>query len=172
MHVHHGIEALMVECLPMVRRMAWRVSRMLPPGVLIDDLVGEGMVAAVECSRRFDPSLSGKFSTFVWRRIQGAMWDYVTQQCKWITLAVLAEEDVAGNAVASFDDGIAEDYRLARELAEHIERLPRRPHMVATTMYQGKDLGEVADHFAVSMGTVRRWKQEALTQLQRQMCAA
>lgn len=46
----------------------------------IDDLIQDVWVAVIEAAGRFDPHKGVKFSTFVYRRIQGAMIGYLREQ--------------------------------------------------------------------------------------------
>lgn len=61
----------------LVRRIAWRLHRRLPPLVQIDDLIQAGMVGLLEAYERYVPDQSASFATFAGIRIRGAMLDEI-----------------------------------------------------------------------------------------------
>lgn len=62
-----------VEFVPIVRRMARSVSRLVP--VHIDDLVASGFLGLVEAYRTFRPDLNPSFDAYARLRIRGTMMD-------------------------------------------------------------------------------------------------
>lgn len=65
MHVVNGVLSQIIETLP--------------GHVDADDLRGAGMVALVECSRRYRPE-RGEFLPFAWTRVAGAMKDFLRRE--------------------------------------------------------------------------------------------
>jgi RNA polymerase sigma factor for flagellar operon FliA len=66
---------LVEECQGLVRSLAATIRRKLPPSVDLEDLVAYGQIGLVEAARDFDPSRGGRFSTYAYYRIRGAIYD-------------------------------------------------------------------------------------------------
>ena len=63
----------------LVRYMARRLGRALPPSVDADDLVGAGIEGFLGAVERFDPDQGTDFSVYALTRIRGAMVDFVRE---------------------------------------------------------------------------------------------
>jgi len=72
-------ETLVQRYIHLVRYMAGRLSRALPPSIEIDDLVSAGAVGFVSALDSFDPSHGVDFSVYALTRIRGAMVDFVRE---------------------------------------------------------------------------------------------
>lgn len=72
--VHPG-ERLIEGCQGLVRSLAWKVHQKVPPSVDLEDLVAFGQVGLVEAARAFDPARGGRFTTYAYYRIRGAILD-------------------------------------------------------------------------------------------------
>ena len=66
---------LFQENQPLVRGLAWQIHRQLPARFDIDDLIAYGQLGLAEAARDYDPERAGKFSTFAYYRIRGAILD-------------------------------------------------------------------------------------------------
>jgi len=76
------IKKLVIEHLPLVKRVVDRVLTSLPPSVSEDDVIGAGTLGLVESAHRFDASRGVKFGTFAYQRIRGAVMDFLrTNDC-------------------------------------------------------------------------------------------
>jgi len=71
------------ECQGLVRSLAVRIHRKLPPGVELEDLVAYGQVGLVEAARDFDPDRGNRFSTYAYYRIRGAIYDGLSKM-SWL----------------------------------------------------------------------------------------
>jgi RNA polymerase sigma factor for flagellar operon FliA len=80
-------EQLLVEYLPLVRRVAGRVIMSLPRSVRLDDLISAGVVGLLSSVDNFDPQLGIKFETFAVNRIRGAMLDNL-REMDWVPRSV------------------------------------------------------------------------------------
>src|SRR4051812_29707992 len=60
---------------PLVKRIATKMARGLPPHVRTDDLVSAGMVGLLEATKRFEPGRAASFVGYAAVRIRGAMLD-------------------------------------------------------------------------------------------------
>ncbi len=61
--------------LPLVRRMAYRMVRRLPPNVDVDDLVGAGHEGLLKAVESYDPQRHDRFESYAELRIRGAILD-------------------------------------------------------------------------------------------------
>ena len=68
-------EELAVKYLPLVKKMASRLSAALPATLEENDLIGCGLVGLLEAWERFDPAQGIEFPAYASRRIKGAMVD-------------------------------------------------------------------------------------------------
>lgn len=60
---------------PLVRRIAYRVLRRLPPCVQVDDLIQAGMLGLLEAAQHYTASNGAAFKTFASIRVHGAILD-------------------------------------------------------------------------------------------------
>jgi len=79
-------EQLIEQCQGLVRSLALGVHRKLPPGIELDDLIAYGQVGLVEAARDFDPNRGGRFSTYAYYRIRGAIYDGLAKM-SWFSRA-------------------------------------------------------------------------------------
>lgn len=63
-----------------VRRLAHTLVARLPANVEVGDLIQEGLIAAWECAKHFDPNRGASFETFLTHRTRGAMLDHLRKQ--------------------------------------------------------------------------------------------
>jgi RNA polymerase sigma factor FliA len=76
-HSPDARETLVQRYVHLVRYMAGRLSRTLPPSVDFDDLVSSGVVGFLGALEHFDPAHGTDFSVYALTRIRGAMVDFV-----------------------------------------------------------------------------------------------
>ncbi|AIY85577.1 MULTISPECIES: FliA/WhiG family RNA polymerase sigma factor [unclassified Thermotoga] len=69
-------ESVIRSLLPFIKRIAEDLAQTLPPNIEVDDLIQEGIVAALSSLERYDPS-KASFTTFIMKRVKGAMYDYL-----------------------------------------------------------------------------------------------
>ena len=70
-------EALIVNHMGMVKRVASHLKARIPPYMELDELVQVGMLGLIESARSFDPAKGVGFENFALSRIRGAMLDEV-----------------------------------------------------------------------------------------------
>ena len=70
-------DALILDHLPLVRTIATRLARRLPPSVDVDELVSVGTVGLIDAIDRFNPELGVPFKAYAEIRIRGAMVDHL-----------------------------------------------------------------------------------------------
>lgn len=66
---------LIAGCQGLVRSIAWKIHRQLPPHVEMDDLIGYGQIGLAEAAQDYDPQRRTEFTTFAYYRIRGAILD-------------------------------------------------------------------------------------------------
>ncbi len=71
--------------LPIVRRVAFRMARRLPPNVEVGDLIGAGTEGLIKAAEAYDPIRYSRFEPYAEARIRGAIldelrsYDYMTR---------------------------------------------------------------------------------------------
>ena len=68
-------DKLVEDHLSLVKFVAQKIARRLPPNVELDDLVSSGSEGLLDASRKYDPSRDNTFKTYAEIRISGAMFD-------------------------------------------------------------------------------------------------
>ena len=77
----HGVEEKNVQeeyleaGMQLVRRVAFRMARRLPPNIDVDDLIGAGMEGLLKAIASFDPTRQLTFESYAKSRIRGAILD-------------------------------------------------------------------------------------------------
>jgi RNA polymerase sigma factor for flagellar operon FliA len=80
-------DELVLSYAPMVRYLASRKVRELPPHCDVDDLVSCGLLALLQSVDRFDPALGATFEQYAWSRVTGAIIDELRRQ-DWASRSV------------------------------------------------------------------------------------
>ena len=75
--------------LPLVRLVAQRIHRCLPPGVDLSSLIHSGIVGLLEAVQRYDPERGVAFQTYARYRIQGEIMEYL-RSLDWVSRSVRA----------------------------------------------------------------------------------
>ena len=73
-------DELIARGIPIVRRIAFRLARRLPPNVDVGDLIGAGTEGLLKAIEGYDPSHTAKFETYAESRIRGAILDELRAQ--------------------------------------------------------------------------------------------
>jgi RNA polymerase sigma factor FliA len=77
-------ERLILEHLPLVSMLAWRIHERLPPNVSIDDLISVGTIGLIAAIDSFDPSLGVQIKTYADYKIRGAILDSI-RSLDWVS---------------------------------------------------------------------------------------
>jgi RNA polymerase sigma factor for flagellar operon FliA len=77
-------EEMVIQYLPMVRFVAEKVHRRLPPGVDLESLVHSGVVGLLEALDRFDPERGVEFEIYARYRIQGEVMECL-RSLDWVS---------------------------------------------------------------------------------------
>lgn len=127
-----AIRDLIETNIPLVEHIVTRVSAGFPSHFAREDLVQAGLLGLTQSARRFDPERGIAFSTFVGRRIEGAVLD-VLRNADWAPRSVRVSERAltrietdltSARGGAPGDDEIADAMGLsAQELADLRSRI-------------------------------------------------
>ena len=66
-------EELIERGLPIVRRLAFRLARRLPPNVDVGDLIGAGTEGLLKAIESYDANHAARFETYAESRVRGAL---------------------------------------------------------------------------------------------------
>jgi len=70
-----GREKLLLDMLPLVKRMALKIRERLPAHVGVEDLVSDGLLGLVDAVAKFDPGKRVKLEMYARHRIRGSILD-------------------------------------------------------------------------------------------------
>lgn len=73
-------EESILEHLPLVKWIAYRLAVRLPYNLEVQDLISAGSLGLLQAMRDFDPSRKNRFQTYASIRIRGAMLDAIREQ--------------------------------------------------------------------------------------------
>lgn len=68
-------QRLMVELIPLVKRIAFKMREHLPSHVDVDDLIGNGMLGLVDAVAKFDAGKQVKLASYARHRVRGGILD-------------------------------------------------------------------------------------------------
>ena len=68
-------QRLLVEMLPLVKRMAFKIREHLPSHVEVDDLIGNGVLGLVDAVSKFDTAKRVKLESYARHRVRGGILD-------------------------------------------------------------------------------------------------
>lgn len=78
---------MIAQYLPLVRLIAKKIHRRLPPGVDLESLIHSGVVGLLEALERFDPQPGNNFEVYASYRIQGEVMQYL-RSLDWVSRSV------------------------------------------------------------------------------------
>jgi RNA polymerase sigma factor FliA len=143
-------EQSILDQLPQVRLLAWRLYQRCPSTVLLEDLESAGVTGLIHVADRYDRRRNIKFKTLAEHRIRGAMLDYLrsldplpraVRRFVRDRDTVIAQLEHHGDCCASEEDIVAtmgmsiERYRRLLEIAQSadIKRLGQQDNVRAST---------------------------------------
>jgi len=91
-----GAEALVLEYLPLIQRIAQRISSRLPDNVDLNDLINSGVIGLIDAISKFDPSRKIKFKTYAEIRVRGAILDELRAQ-DWASRSLRSDSNLLEN---------------------------------------------------------------------------
>lgn len=129
-------EDLILQHMPMVKRVAIHLKARIPPFMELDELIQVGMVGLIEAARAFDPSKGHEFEHFALSRVRGSILDEVRRQ------SFLPRSAVAFNRSES---------EAVHVLAAELGRTPTQAELA---QHMGKDM----DDFQKERGHAKRFE--------------
>ncbi len=131
-------DALVLQYLPAVRAMAYRLKERLPSSIDVNDLISLGTEEMIKLSRRYKSDQNDSFWGYGRKRVYGAMLDFLrsldvmSRSNRKLVKAMDIEIDKYFN---SHGEEPSEEY-LSEVLNEDLEkvRTARNAHMIATTL--------------------------------------
>jgi RNA polymerase sigma factor FliA len=180
-------QALIEECQGLVRSLAARIHRKMPPHVDLDDLVAYGQMGLAEAARDFDAARGTQFSTFAYYRIRGAIYDGLAKM-SWFSRAEYGrrhKEQIAGqvlsgqeaedeaSGIESLEDAsapappaVAIFHEISQRLAELTRALPEDARALIHAAYsEGLDLQEAGQRLGISKSWASRLHGKTLRRL-------
>lgn len=109
---------LVVQHVPLVKRIAYHLMGRLPDTVQLDDLVQSGMLGLLEAIRHYDAKQGASFETYAGIRIRGAMLDEL-RRSDWTPRSVHKKVRMATEAIRVIESEVGRDARDS-EVAEHM----------------------------------------------------
>jgi len=94
--------------LPLVRAVAARIAKRLPPHVDTDDLVSAGVFGLVSAIENYDRRRNVKFETYCRKRVSGAMLDELRRQ-DWIPREARERADLMRSTASALRDSLGRD---------------------------------------------------------------
>lgn len=73
----HSQDALVLQYMPALRAMAFRLKERLPSSIDINDLISIGTEEMIKLARRYDSSINDSFWGYAKTRVYGSMLDYL-----------------------------------------------------------------------------------------------
>ena len=120
-------DALITECLPLVKFIALRISARLPAHVDVDDLIHSGILGLMDAVKKFEPDRNVKFKTYAEQRIRGAILDGL-RDLDWVPRSLRRKKKDIENAYhlleqregrAATDEEVAAHLGLTLEDLQH-----------------------------------------------------
>jgi RNA polymerase sigma factor for flagellar operon FliA len=134
-------EQLLLQYLPLVRRVAGRMLGTLPRCVRMEDLISAGVVGLLSSLENFDPTLGIKFETFAMNRIRGAMVDSL-RELDWVPRSVRQKARLLEKTIEELTQRLGrppEDTEVAERLQVPIEEYLRMLDEVNVTVLLSLD---------------------------------
>lgn len=75
----HSQDSLMLQYMPALRAMAFRLRERLPSSIDINDLISIGTEEMIKLARRYDSSINDSFWGYAKTRVYGSMLDYLRE---------------------------------------------------------------------------------------------
>lgn len=134
-------EQLLLQYIPLVRRVAARMLGSLPRSVRLDELISAGVMGLLTTLDSFNPSLGIKFETFAMNRIRGAMVDSL-RELDWVPRSVRQKARQLERVIEELMQELGrmpEDHEVAARLGVSIEEYQKQLDEVHVTVLLSLD---------------------------------
>jgi RNA polymerase sigma factor for flagellar operon FliA len=140
--------ALVSDCLPLVKFIAHRISARLPAHVEVDDLINSGILGLLDAVKKFEPDRNVKFKTYAEQRIRGAILDGL-RDLDWVPRSLRRKKkdiEAAYHLLEQRQGRAATDEEVAAHLGMSLEDLQRSlDELKGVTLGTFMDAGEGSD---------------------------
>ncbi len=122
---HDKSNEIVLQYLPAVRAMAFRLKERLPASVDVNDLISIGLEEMVKLSRRYDMEQNDSFWGYAKKRVYGSMLDYlrsldvISRNNRRLVKAI----DVEIGKHLSENSTEPDDFTLAKRLGESVSKI-------------------------------------------------
>lgn len=110
---------LVVQHMPLVKRIAYHLMGRLPDSVLVDDLIQAGMLGLLEAAKKYDASQGASFDTYAGIRIRGSMLDEV-RRSDWTPRSVHKKSRMVSEAIKEVENKLGRDAKDS-DIADHLD---------------------------------------------------
>ena len=83
-------EAVIKEYAPMIKYVAIRIAKRLPPHIEVDDLISVGVLGLIDAVEKYDADRGAKFKTYAEFRVRGAILDEL-RSMDWVPRSTRAK---------------------------------------------------------------------------------
>lgn len=140
-------QQLIESCQGLVRNLAWQIHAKLARHIDVDDLVAYGQVGLAEAARDFDPERGGKFTTFAYYRIRGAIYDGISKM-SWFGRARfrrLRFEQRANEVLQAEADATTGDLAEEARWFERVSHQLAVAYLTSNSQEEGLDQSQLVD---------------------------
>jgi len=124
-HIKKDQDALVLQYLPAVRAMAYRLRERLPSSIDVNDLISIGTEEMIKLSRRYDKNQNDSFWGFGRKRVHGSMLDYLRSldvMSRANRRLIKAVDRAIEKYLCEFEEEPTDEY-LAEVLEESLEKI-------------------------------------------------
>lgn len=111
------------EHIPLVKYIARSYRRKLPPNILLEDLIQEGMIGLIDAEKKYDPDNGASFISYAKIRIKGAMKDCM-RKTDIASRPVRRQYREFGKARVELEEKL-QRMVMDKEVAEHLNMSPQ-----------------------------------------------
>ncbi|MBE2984372.1 RNA polymerase sigma factor FliA [Campylobacter sp. RM9344] len=118
-------DEIVLQYMPALRAMAYKLKERLPPSIDVNDLIGIGVEEMIKLSRRYDKDQNDSFWGYGRKRIYGAMLDFlreldvISRADRKLVKSINLEIDIYFN---EHEEEPSDEY-LAQKLGEDVEKI-------------------------------------------------
>jgi len=145
-----GTDQLVMQHVPLVKRIAYHLLNRLPDSVQVDDLIQAGMLGLLEAIKNFDATQGASFETFAGIRIRGSMLDEV-RRSDWTPRSVHKKSRMVSEAIRAIENktgSAARDVEVADYLGITLDEYNQiLQDSNSCRIFSVEELAEEGDHY-------------------------
>ncbi len=113
-----GRERIIEEFIPIIKHLAYKVSRGFESDNIVEDLISAGVLGLLEVMEKYDATRGAKLNTFAYLRIRGAMIDELRSR-DWFPRSARSKAKRIGEVIRKLETKMAR-YPTEEEIAEEL----------------------------------------------------